>query len=69
MHNLSNIVFPPRFLASRFLVWQAQNRYGSTEIKYNPEYNDPLRVGDRGLREMIEQSTEFQIVVPGLEID
>lgn len=69
MHDLSNIVFPPQFLINQFLVWKAKKRVGSMQIEFNPEYEDSLRVGGRGLREMIENSSEFEIVVPGLEID
>ncbi len=67
MHDLSNVVFPEKFFAGKFLTWQDKRRLHSIQIEINHSHTDPLRVGGRGLREVLEAVNEFVVIDPHFE--
>jgi hypothetical protein len=57
--DISNVVFPPKFFIGKTFEWTVRGKPRKIEIEHNSDYDDPLRVGGRGLLETIVKLNTF----------
>lgn len=68
MRDLSNVVFPEKLFAGKFLTWQDKRRLSSIQIEIDRDHPEEiLRVGGRGLKEVLGVIGEFVIIDPAYE--
>lgn len=60
--EVGNVAYPIKFLVGKFIEWTDKKRKFSLLVELDEEYDDPIRVGGRSVREIFEQFNAIRIV-------